>query len=205
MVCSIGDKPKIKYKFGEGKQQTYESQYAPIEVTTKEIPADATANYNSVGYQITTANHFGGNDVIIAVDHQLITIPRKGQFDPPQYYLCYVLCGQTTYAKHNPCSSTQAEIQCISTYSRLVSETSFTINPLIKCASANKKRCSIEVKFNGLIIFKAQGDCPCTYSIQCGNCEDDSQECKHQAYPGYCCIPCEKTAQAINNIANKIK
>ena len=205
MVCEIGDKPKIKYKFGQGKEQTYESQYAPIEVTTKEIPADASDNYNSAGYQITTANYVGGTDTIIIVDHKLITIPRKGQFDPPQYYLCYILCGQTTYTKYNPCSSTQAEIDCNTTYSRLVSETSFTINPLIKCPSANKKRCSIEVKFNGLIIFQAQGDCPCSYSVQCGSCPEGSHECKHQAYPGYCCVPCKETGEKLKNIASSVR
>jgi hypothetical protein len=38
-------------------------------------------------------------------------------------------------------------------------------------------------------------------------CDDDCppghHKCKHNGYPGYCCIPCKPTAEKLKNLANK--
>ncbi|MEY2859283.1 MAG: hypothetical protein RLZZ74_3596, partial [Cyanobacteriota bacterium] len=81
------------------------------------------------------------------------------------------------------------------------------IDSTIKCPIAGKDRCAIQV-FNtksGELIFQDQGDCPCVFEVQCGNCPDEHIECKANHYPGYCCIPCESISQKIHNLANRIQ
>ncbi|MBD2495009.1 hypothetical protein [Nostoc sp. FACHB-280] len=40
-------------------------------------------------------------------------------------------------------------------------------------------------------------------------CDDECPpghiKCKHNGYPGYCCVSCKSTAEKINNLANKVK
>lgn len=44
------------------------------------------------------------------------------------------------------------------------------------------------------------------YLIACGDeCPPGHIKCKHNGYPGYCCIPCQSTADKINNLANKLR
>lgn len=47
---------------------------------------------------------------------------------------------------------------------------------------------------------------PPIYKVACGKqCPPDHVKCEVNHYPGYCCIPCEKTANKINNLASRIK
>lgn len=43
------------------------------------------------------------------------------------------------------------------------------------------------------------------YQVSCDDdCPEGSHKCKHDKYPGYCCVPCKEVAQRINNIAKKV-
>lgn len=65
--------------------------------------------------------------------------------------------------------------------------------------------CEIRIKHESLTLHSQTGDCPITYTVDCGNCPDGYLKLKTDSYPGYCCLPCKQTAQQIQNIANKIK
>ena len=205
--CEMGDKPQIKYKFGEGKERIYKSQFAPIEVIQKELPAEASDSYSSEGYEITfdSPQFSSGRGSRTVVDHSTFFVPPSSGYPNGRMYLVYIPCGQTTYPKLNPCTGSE-QVQCHSTATALTTLTStIQIDRTKKCTSTNQKRCSFQVLYKGAVVFQAQGDCPLTLSVQCGNCEEGSHECKHQAYPGYCCVPCKETGEKLKNIASSVR
>ena len=43
------------------------------------------------------------------------------------------------------------------------------------------------------------------YKVYCDDdCPEGSHKCTHKKYPGYCCVPCQKTGDRLKNIANKV-
>ena len=76
-----------------------------------------------------------------------------------------------------------------------------------KCPESNdnKNRCSIQVLYQGLVIFQDQGDCPINFSVSCGNCPEGTEEHKTSAYPGYCCMDCASIAAEIRGLTNTVR
>ncbi|MFN6484630.1 MULTISPECIES: hypothetical protein [unclassified Nostoc] len=208
MVCTKGDKPTITYKFGTGNDRIYQAQYAPIDIVTGTLPIDATANYKNAGYQINFQSPQGqfGYISAIVVDYQIIYYPGGNQFDPLRgYYIAFIGCGSTSFAVNSPSKGMPTD------YGGLVLSASMTtgvidsINTNIKCASPNSNRCTFQVFSNNLLLFQDQGNCPCTYTIQCGRCPEGTCECASPIYPGYCCNDCESSAASIRSITNDLR
>lgn len=66
-------------------------------------------------------------------------------------------------------------------------------------------QCEIKVIKDNKIIFSDKGDCPLKFTVTCDDdCPENSHKCKHNKYPGYCCIPCKQTGDRLKNIANKV-
>jgi hypothetical protein len=66
-------------------------------------------------------------------------------------------------------------------------------------------KCQIIVTNNDGSQYKSPKGDNCSFKIACdAACPPGDVRCEHPAYPGYCCIPCQGTAQKINNLANNI-
>lgn len=184
--CELGNKPTVKYSFKGGKERSFKTDLAPIEVISKESPVEANDSFNNDGYHFTvySTNNFR-NFSNFCRAHRFVD---KGGTDPMwRWELEIIGCGGTKWER-----------------TVNVNPSTFVIDSTRKCPGTQKLRCSIIVKHQGQPIFQDQGDCPVSFSVQCGNCPDGQIECKKAEYPGYCCIPCQGTAQKINNIGNKI-
>lgn len=72
------------------------------------------------------------------------------------------------------------------------------------CGNA-KKICEMQVINDGRIIFSDQGQCPCEFSIQCGDCPSGTTRCECSGYPGYCCLPCNEIVREIKAITNQVR
>jgi hypothetical protein len=206
--CKVGDKPIIKYRFqGDTKDRIFKSKFAPIEVATKELPLESDGNYNGQGFGIGFVP-LNGNGTFFwfeVLDFKIFQIPQG--VDPtwgttPRIALRS--CGQASFSKLSDCSSSRsgAYVQCLNTS---LFNGQYNIDPNRKCPTPKSGRCSIEIKYNGLILHQDQGNCPVSYSVQCGKCPDGQHECESKIYPYYCCNSCAYTAKKINNIANKIR
>lgn len=184
MYCNEGDEPIIEYQFGTKPKRKFKSKFAPIEVETKPYKIPATENYNSQGFQIRfySPNNFRWVEYIV-IDYDIKPIYNV-------YAIHLQMCEQKSIDYN-----TGPEID-VSTIS---------INRNIKCPVPEIERCSLLVKYNGVIIYQDQGDCPVSVDVICGNCPPHHIECKSNKYPGYCCIGCESTANSIHSLANKIK
>lgn len=194
MTCEIGDKPIVKYKFGTGELRNFKTEISPIDVRTKEVPIPATGDYKEDGlaFRLTVYNYSSPTIDFVVRDYKVVEIRPEQPF----------YGGSNRYIYIQDCNSD--EIDENTAYAVDMS----TFQPLdgIKCENAKNKRCSIQVfDLGGSVIFQDQGDCPCSYEVQCGNCPSGNIECKKAAYPGYCCIPCQELANKIHNLANKIK
>jgi uncharacterized Zn-binding protein involved in type VI secretion len=79
--------------------------------------------------------------------------------------------------------------------------------------AGNSGSCSYIIYFGGTlkitdskgeIFAKAYSKKP-QYTVACDNeCPSGHIRCQTVKYPGYCCIPCKKIAQRINNLATRI-
>lgn len=57
---------------------------------------------------------------------------------------------------------------------------------------------------NGNLIFQDKGKNIKLENVACDDdCPPGQIKCKHNKYPGYCCIPCASTAAKINNLGSK--
>lgn len=68
-----------------------------------------------------------------------------------------------------------------------------------------KKICELQIIKDGKTIFVDQGECPCEFSVQCGDCPPGTTRCVCTGYPGYCCLPCKPIADEIKAITNQIR
>jgi hypothetical protein len=74
------------------------------------------------------------------------------------------------------------------------------------CDSCLITGCQITVTSEGGAVYKSKKGTKCSFEIACDeNCPPHHVRCETNSYPGYCCMPCESTANKINNLANKIK
>lgn len=190
--CEQGQKPIVKYKFGEGGFRQFKTDIAPIDIVAKTYPIPNTENYGNQGYQIRfySPNNFATLEYTV-LDYKLKMIPSELGYGVNDRELIVIQCDQTTF----PETGVACDI------------TTIVKDVNIKCLSATKNRCSIQLfdTTSGKLIFQDQGDCPIEFKVQCGNCPDDSIECKTSGYPGYCCIPCNELKNEILGIQNTVK
>ncbi|MEH2066983.1 MAG: hypothetical protein V7K47_02225 [Nostoc sp.] len=44
------------------------------------------------------------------------------------------------------------------------------------------------------------------YTVSCDDeCPEGYHKCKHNQYPGYCCVPCKEVGNRLKNIASKVR
>lgn len=65
---------------------------------------------------------------------------------------------------------------------------------------------TIKIFSGNTLLFEDRGVGPCTFTVTCGRnrCPQGFVECSCSTPPGYCCIPCQSTAQRINNLTNRL-
>lgn len=205
--CQAGQKPIIKYKFGQSAERIFNSRYSPIDVSVKSVPLGGTDNSNPDGYGLgfIPGNGNGSYYWFTVTDHQIFEIPRSVP-DPYGWTPRIALkeCGQADFTRISSasCAGLNLYTNCLQT--RFLSS-ELTIDTNRKCPTSDKQRCSLEVSYKGLIIFQAQGDCPCTFSVQCGDCAEDEIKCEKPGYPGYCCIKCSEIVGEIKSITSAVR
>jgi hypothetical protein len=194
--CSQGDNPIVKYKFGNGGYRFFKTKLSPIVVISKSQPIPNTDNYNKKGFRV----QFERADTPgIVVTFNLLDY--RIEDTPPGYPTSGISNSQNTrILKFQECGDTSFNPGEMYFFSN-----SLVIDSSAGCLVNGKDKCSIQINYDGNLIFQDQGDCPVSAEVQCGNCPPHNIECKANHYPGYCCIPCESTAQKIHNLANGIK
>ena len=183
--CKVGDKPIVKYKFGDDtKYRIFKSQYAPIDVVTKTTPVEGTGNYNNEGYEVTfySPNNFKFVSFIVK-DWRTVDTGRYIEFQR-------IACGKNVFGTG---------------VTEIDPNRAITFDYTKKCTPpVDSQRCSIEISHKGIILFQDQGKCPLDYSVQCGKCPDGQHECESNIYPYYCCNSCGETAAKIRSLASKV-
>lgn len=204
MACDSGDKPTIIYSFDGGSERIFKTDLSPIEVTIKNIPVDATGNYNREGFELRfTRENDGSGYLTYAYDYYTFAIPGGSPISTN--YIAWWACGQSGFGKRSPCTANyEVYGNCALNIQNYVPG-SAVINRAIKCPTAIGNKCSIIISHNGQSIHKDQGACPTIYDVQCKRCPEGTCECKTPIYPGYCCLDCSTTAASIRTITNELK
>lgn len=219
--CNIGDTPKVTYSFGgQSTPSVYISSESPIEVIANDLGSLANGGqgvciiYN---YYWEVDFHRRSDDAFLG---------RSGYTSSGGPSDKYAVRGPVTgiRTRLEP-RSAHVEIACRGKANELC--TSSTVWREVFAAVTNNSfknaellgfystapnsnlgpappQTEIIVTANGLTIFNDQGNTPCTFTVQCGDCPPGTTKCNSPGYPGYCCIPCNSMAQRINNLANKL-
>ncbi|MEH2456537.1 hypothetical protein [Nostoc sp.] len=187
--CNLGDKATITYQFAKEQPITYESNISPIDITTDKASPSTTGNYNSQGYQITFNSPQGAYAQIqfTVIDYQLYTIGGNN-------FIRWIPCGSVSFPK-NPDGSLAGGATITSP---LVIDTS------VHCPTVaiDDNKCEIKVLNSGKILFSAQGNCPVTFNVACGDeCPNGYCKIDCETYPGYCCI----SEAEIQGFINRLK
>lgn len=54
-------------------------------------------------------------------------------------------------------------------------------------------------------LYKDKGKSPCKVEVACGDaCPEGYLKCSSNKYPGYCCLPCQQTANKIRALGDKL-
>lgn len=190
--CNEGQEPTVIYQFKDGGKKEYKSKVSPIEVSVKEAPIQGTENYNFEGFEISFDIPFNPSVRIVVRDYMLFTYPDPNNPSIIYDVIKFISCDATEFDEQ--------DLAGIGVYPETI-----VINPNIKCPNPAENKCTIEVKHEGQIIFKDQGNCPCSFKVKCGNCDEGFIECPHPGYPGYCCIDCKGSAAKINSLAQMVE
>lgn len=199
MHCKAGDKPTVKYWFQGQSQKEYRSEFSPIDIITKEVPIDASANYSNEGFVARFRADPCTNGYQCAALWKDFEIYHPNPGVPPIVF--YIPCGDTSWSRANDGSRNYF----ILNRGRWDTENWVLVDTSQKCPQTVNKRCSIQVRYNGLVIFQDQGNCPITYSVSCGNCPNGQEEHRISKYPGYCCMDCSVIKNEIKSIASVLK
>ncbi|WP_029635983.1 hypothetical protein [[Scytonema hofmanni] UTEX B 1581] len=205
MVCEIGDKPTIKYKFAGQSEKRYKSKFSPIEILQKSVPIPASDNYSPQGFGLRVWPVNVGQYVTgVVLDYEIFHNPSFPFYDT----VSSIACGEKDYIVLNPTDCANANLQfakCRANCYDIDPSKTVTIDNTVHCPVPMEEKCSLQILYNNLVIFQDQGNCPLEVEVICGDCPEGSIKCSHLKYPGYCCIPCKETANKINNLANKIR
>ena len=194
MACSKGDKPIITYKFSNGNNRIYQSDFSPIDVITKTAPVESSDKWSEEGYDVTIRSTQFSGGVGTRTVRDYMTFSRGNAL-----YVVTLPCGQSDYPRdENGDFAGLIELNN--------GNPAITIDNSKKCPGIPPTtRCSLQIIHNGQVLFQDQGNCPVTYSVQCGKCPPGKYECYSPIYPGYCCLDCASTAASIRNITNDLK
>lgn len=203
LYCNIGDKPKVIYRAsGDTKDKEYYAPIAPIDVNVIPFENPNLPNETYAWNFSTALNPRAGLSQL--------TFRAKGKL--------------TDFKVGNLINTDTVNGQQIGNWAasfkdgngNIISGSAVGYYPgdmpkLVKLLVPDPIKpptdiCQLQVKdINGKLLFTSSGKCPITYKVICGNCAEGEQECKTNKYPGYCCIPCQKTATRINNLAAKVR
>lgn len=196
MYCQLGQKPIIKYKFGNGSERVYRSRYAPIEVITKPRPLGTTDNFSEKGYRIDflqLSPTIFNNDYIVH-DYEIFSYGQKN-------YIAKIRCGFNDWDR----ISGQTGFPWGDKFVQELDITTLRVNSNQNCATQRNSKCSIQIIHENTVIFQDQGECPVTFSVQCDDCADDEIKCKKASYPGYCCIKCSEVSFGLQLIEDSLR
>lgn len=183
LYCEEGNKPKVEYSFKD-KKGIFISKHSPIEVITLIGLKNSNGDkYNAEGFTI----NFVGGEKRSVINYRT----QKGEKE-----IQYWSCGGSDWDNRQPDGTYPVWYNSPGILSLDYSK---------KCPPPYPNQdCILTVKYNEIILFSIRGECPLNFNVICGNCPQGTQECKHNAYPGYCCIPCESTVQKIKALALKV-
>ena len=196
MTCSTGDKPIITYKFGNGNNRIYKSDFSPIEIISKAAPVISGENFNNDGYQlqVRSLQYSGGAGDIIVKDYMTF---YQGNI----LYFTAIYCGQTDYPRNQ--DGSLGALIALNNGNPAITRNP---DPAVKCPGIPPlPRCSLQIMHNGQLLFQDQGECPVVYDVQCTKCPEGTCECPTPNYPGYCCLDCASTAASIRAITNNLR
>lgn len=217
--CKLGDENSIiSYKFDEQAEKVVKINNAPIEVVVTEIarPGTFTGLQCPIPYVVRyrTIGNDGSAGAITEIGVTgAITSITTGHM-PSGFSSPFESEWQIRLACQGGGNSYQDGIALIRVvysvygYGELIS-----IEPqppyLDNCGDMPqpKKRCKISVKTtSGGILINEEGDCPVDYNVACNDdCPPNTVRCSSDAYPGYCCIPCNEIKSEIKAITNHVR
>ncbi|MGL5925485.1 hypothetical protein [Chroococcidiopsis sp.] len=198
--CKPSEPATITYSFAGNKKQ-FVTDKTPIDIATYEKRINTSPNFKAEGY---TINFYSPNNrrtlENIVRDHIITYYPayvtESGFSVPASYSISWIDCGAFDFIRNTNGTLGGVEID----------PNTLIYKPEIKCPGPPLgNKCSIEVKHKGIIIFQDQGNCPVSFSIQCGDCPEGTIKCNAPGYPGYCCLPCTEIAGEIKAIASQVR
>ncbi|MBD2360047.1 hypothetical protein H6G36_02335 [Anabaena minutissima FACHB-250] len=202
LFCEIGDKPKVIYRVsGATEDSVFYAQTSPIDVNVvpfenPNLPGEIYAwNFSTNLNPRSTLAELGfrakGKLTDFSVGNLLNTDTVNGQ-----------QIGNWSASFKDGDGNTISG----SAIGYYPGDTPTLVKLLVPGEKPPTDICQLQVKdAGGTLLFTASGKCPINYKVACSNCPDGQIECKHNKYPGYCCIPCQSTASKINNLAAKTR
>lgn len=194
--CKLGEKARVTYNFKNQPSVTYETDTSPIEVTTASASKNNTSNYNPEGYQITFNSPQGAYGTITAtvIDYKIAYVDMGAYHPYTGYYINIIRCGSTTFPP-----DTQG------LPGTKMTNLDMNIDTTVKCpvsAEPSSQVCNIKISNNGTVLFQADGDCPVSFTVACGDeCPEGYCKIDCETYPGYCCLN-EAKIKSLSNQLN---
>lgn len=184
--CSIGDsKATVTWKWsGENNQRKYESSKVPVQVDISSVNVAGDSNM--------------GTWTMKTYDNS--TLPPGNPFS---YRGTSTEAPQTVNTREIRASGTNRLLYqdgSVDAGAIRYLDVKFTPDPV------TKYRITIsDVNGNRLFQEEKQSNSPPKYEVACGDsCPPGHHKCKHDKYPGYCCVSCSDTANKIRNLASRM-
>lgn len=66
--------------------------------------------------------------------------------------------------------------------------------------------CKLVISYLDKILYEEIGECPLNFEVVCDkDCPPEHLKCKSNKYPGYCCLPCSRTANKIRVLGSRLQ
>lgn len=206
--CNLGETAKVDFKFAD-YSDIYITENVPISVTANQkfIPGKCPTYY-TVFYSGSFARGIlcdGGMQAANGSFSHILGVIQEVRWDfsvESGTPVAKIICIDANGTIHSGLSITGGICPDHKQYS-LTSITYQREDGLAdECAPEN---CEIKICSGENIIFSAEGECPCKFTVDCGDCPEGYLKCNTPNYPGYCCIPCDEIKDEIKGLIQKIR
>lgn len=207
--CEGKDTATVIYSFNKGEEKRYtaERQNLPLTVTKETVKITS-------GVKTSSRFDFEGNNpgsYPFTIDAP-VEIPQE--IEDIEIYL-----ESGIWDDYGGIGSYSTEVGIVQTYEgepllvgtgRTISGTATNVEPIQCYADISldwryEDSCKLVISSQGKVLYEEIGECPLDFNVVCDrDCPKGYLKCSSNKYPGYCCLPCKKTANKIRALGDKL-
>lgn len=203
LYCKPGQEPRVEFKFKNKGLKNFTAKESPIDVSVVQLPITETRNGILYAWNFSTNLNprvtledmpFRSGGALTDYKVGIVSDRRIENGREIARYFASFRDGNGTLINGSAVGYFPNDAPI------------FVFLPLLEPDPPIERDCKITIKnLAGKLLYQEVGKCPVRFKIACEGCPPDYIKCHSDAYPGYCCIPCDEMSSGIKQLTSKVR